>query len=54
MIPIPYWHIDAFSAAPFGGNQAAFMVLDVWLEDEVLTKIVAEKNFAETTILVRE
>lgn len=51
---IPYWHIDAFSAEPFGGNQAAVMVLDEWLDDEVLTKIGAENNFAETAFLVRD
>ena len=51
---IPYWHIDAFSAAPFGGNQAAVMVLDEWLPDEVLINIGAENNFAETAFLVRD
>ena len=25
---IPYWHVDAFSAKPFSGNQAAVMILD--------------------------
>lgn len=49
---IPYWHIDAFSDAPFGGNQAAVMVLDEWLPDETLVKIGAENNFAETAFLV--
>ena len=24
---IPYWHDDAFSEAPFGGNQAAVMAV---------------------------
>ncbi|WP_298306318.1 PhzF family phenazine biosynthesis protein [uncultured Erythrobacter sp.] len=52
--PIPYWHIDAFSAAPFGGNQAAVMVLDEWLPDETLINIGAENNFAETAFLVRD
>jgi len=52
--PIPYWHIDAFSAEPFGGNQAAVMVLDEWLPDETLVKIGAENNFAETAFLVRD
>ncbi|MEO0698269.1 MAG: PhzF family phenazine biosynthesis protein, partial [Pseudomonadota bacterium] len=33
---IPYWHVDAFSAQPFGGNQAAVMVLDEWLPDATL------------------
>ncbi len=51
---IPYWHIDAFSAEPFGGNQAAVMLLDEWLEDDVLQAIGAENNFAETAFLVRD
>lgn len=51
---IPYWHIDAFSDAPFGGNQAAVMALDEWLPDDVLVKIGAENNFAETAFLVRD
>ncbi|MEO0462664.1 MAG: PhzF family phenazine biosynthesis protein [Pseudomonadota bacterium] len=51
---IPYWHVDAFSAAPFGGNQAAVMVLDEWLPDDVLVQIGAENLFAETAFLVRD
>ncbi|MEM6827196.1 MAG: PhzF family phenazine biosynthesis protein [Pseudomonadota bacterium] len=51
---IPYWHVDAFSAAPFGGNQAAVMILDEWLPDETLVRIGAENNFAETAFLVRD
>ena len=51
---IPYWHVDAFSSRPFGGNQAAVMVLEEWLDDETLTKIGAENNFAETAFLVRD
>ncbi len=49
---IPYWHVDAFSDAPFGGNQAAVMVLDKWLEDDVLVKIGGENLFAETAFVV--
>ena len=49
---IPYWHVDAFSAHPFGGNQAAVMLLDEWLPDDVLVKIGAENMFAETAFLV--
>mgnify|MGYP001799987718 CR=1 FL=1 len=52
-LQIPYWHVDAFSAKPLGGNQAAVMVLDEWLPDEVLVKIGAENMFAETAFLVR-
>jgi predicted PhzF superfamily epimerase YddE/YHI9 len=50
--PLPYWHVDAFAARPFVGNQAAVMTLDAWLEDEVLQAIGAENNFAETAFVV--
>ena len=51
---IPYWHVDAFSARPFGGNQAAVMVLDEWLPDDVLVQIGGENLFAETAFVVRD
>lgn len=51
---IPYWHVDAFSARPFGGNQAAVMVLEEWLPDDVLVAIAAENMFAETAFVVRD
>lgn len=51
---IPYWHVDAFSARPFGGNQAAVMVLGEWLPDDVLIAIAAENLFAETAFVVRD
>ncbi|MEM6492883.1 MAG: PhzF family phenazine biosynthesis protein [Pseudomonadota bacterium] len=53
-LSIPYWHVDAFSAQPFGGNQAAVMVLEEWLPDEVLVQIAAENLFAETAFVVRD
>lgn len=54
MTQIPYWHVDAFSDRPFGGNQAAVMVFDAWPEDEVLVAIGEENNFAETAFLVKD
>ncbi len=51
---IPYWHVDAFSAAPFGGNQAAVMVLEEWLPDDALLAISAENMFAATAFVVRD
>ncbi|TAD82262.1 MAG: PhzF family phenazine biosynthesis protein [Sphingomonadales bacterium] len=51
---IPYWHVDAFAARPFGGNQAAVMVLDEWLPDDVLVAIGGENLFAETAFVVRD
>ena len=52
--PIPYWHVDAFSDRPFGGNQAAVMVLDAWLPDDVLVAIATENLFAETAFVVKD
>ena len=51
---IPYWHVDAFAAATFGGNQAAVMVLEQWLPDATLQAIAAENLFAETAFVVRD
>jgi PhzF family phenazine biosynthesis protein len=51
--PIAYWHVDAFAAQPFAGNQAAVMRLDDgWLDDAVLQAIAAENLFAETAFVV--
>ena len=51
---IPYWHVDAFAARAFAGNQAAVMPLDEWLPDAVLQAIGEENNFAETAFVVRD
>jgi PhzF family phenazine biosynthesis protein len=53
-LKIPYWHVDAFAASPFGGNQAAVMVLEEWLPDDVLVAIGGENLFAETAFVVRD
>ena len=52
MIRVPYVHVDAFAGQPFGGNQAAVMVLDAWLPDALLQQVAAENMFAETAFLV--
>lgn len=49
---VPYWHVDAFAARPFAGNQAAVMLFEDWPDDRVLQAIGAENNFAETAFLV--
>ncbi|MEP3052161.1 MAG: PhzF family phenazine biosynthesis protein [Erythrobacter sp.] len=53
-LKIPYWHVDAFASEPFTGNQAAVMVLDEWLPDDVLVAIGEENMFAETAFLVKD
>ncbi|WP_428028510.1 PhzF family phenazine biosynthesis protein [Altererythrobacter sp.] len=54
MPSIPYWHVDAFSDQPFGGNQAAVMLLERWLPDKELQAIAEENSFAETAFLLKD
>jgi len=49
---IPYWHIDAFAEAAFGGNQAAVVIVNAWPSDNVMRDIAAENMFAETAFLI--
>ena len=51
---LPYWHVDAFAARTFGGNQAAVMPLEGWLPDATLLAVAAENLFAETAFVVRD
>ena len=51
---LPYWHVDAFAARPFAGNQAAVMPLDEWLPDDMLQAIAEENMFAETAFVVKD
>jgi predicted PhzF superfamily epimerase YddE/YHI9 len=51
-VKIPFWHVDAFTDALFGGNPAGVCILDEWLPTGVLQKIAAENNFAETAFAV--
>lgn len=53
-VKLPYWHVDAFAARVFAGNQAAVMPLDAWLAHEVLLAIAAENLFAETAFVVAD
>lgn len=52
MHKIPYFHINAFGAGPFQGNQAAVMPLMEWLNDDILQAIGEENNFAETAFFI--
>ena len=40
--------VDAFTQNVFGGNSAAVVILDEWLEDTLLQKIALENNLSET------
>lgn len=49
---LPFAQIDAFADRPFGGNPAAVIPLDAWLDDAVLQAIAAENNLSETAFFV--
>lgn len=49
---LPIYQIDAFTDRAFTGNPAAVMPLDAWLPDEMLQKIAAENNLAETAFFI--
>ncbi|HZK93909.1 MAG TPA: PhzF family phenazine biosynthesis protein [Prolixibacteraceae bacterium] len=45
---IPIYQVDAFTDLLFSGNPAAVCPLDFWPSDDILQKIAAENNLAET------
>ena len=51
-MPLPVFHVDAFTARPFAGNPAAVCPLAGWLDDEVLRAVAAENNLSETAFFV--
>ncbi|PIB28626.1 PhzF family phenazine biosynthesis protein [Maribacter sp. 4G9] len=46
------YQIDAFTNKLFGGNPAAVCILETWLPDDIMQKIAAENNLAETAFAV--
>lgn len=46
------YQVDAFTAKLFGGNPAAVCPLEAWLETDLMQKIAAENNLAETAFFV--
>jgi len=48
----PYYIVNAFTEQTFGGNPAAVMVLDDWLNDDQLLALAAQHNLSETAFLV--
>jgi len=45
---LPIYQVDAFTNKLFGGNPAAVVPLEKWLDDSVMQNIAAENNLAET------
>ncbi len=48
------YQIDAFTTKLFGGNPAAVCILDEWLSNELMQKVAAENNLAETAFAVKK
>src|SRR5690349_8106430 len=53
-MPLPLFHVDAFTGKPFKGNPAAVCPLEAWLDDEILRAVAAENNLSETAYFVQE
>ncbi len=53
-MPQKIYQIDAFADAVFSGNPAAICPLKKWVSDEMLQKIAAENNLAETAFYVKD
>lgn len=47
------FQVDAFTDRIFSGNPAAVLVLDDWLDDELMFSIAQENNLAETAFAKR-
>ena len=47
------WQVDAFASKPLEGNPAAIVPLEHWLEAELMQRIAAENNVAETAFFVK-
>lgn len=50
---LPYYTVDAFTSDAFRGNPAAVMILDEYLDDDLLQAIAREHNLSETAFLVK-
>jgi PhzF family phenazine biosynthesis protein len=48
------FQIDAFAGQVFGGNPAAVVPLERWLDDQTLQSIASENNLSETAFFVGE
>lgn len=47
-----FWHVDAFTNNPFGGNPALVFISDELLSDELMQSIAGEMNFSETAFII--
>src|SRR5687767_12525117 len=53
-MPVPLFHVDAFTDIPFAGNQAAVCLLSEYPPDDWLQHVARDMNLSETAFLVRD
>src|SRR6266498_4254872 len=46
------YQIDAFTSKLFGGNPAAVIPLEKWIDDDLMQKLALENNLSETVFFV--
>jgi PhzF family phenazine biosynthesis protein len=51
---LTFYQVDAFTSKLFGGNPAAVIPLDNWLDDATMQNIALENNLSETAFIVKE
>src|SRR6266566_6487551 len=51
-MPIPYYHVDAFTGELFAGNPAGVCMLPAFLADSTMRKIAAENRHSQTAFVV--
>ena len=49
---LPIYQVDAFTQRVFGGNPAAIIPLDSWLDADLMKAIAVENNLSETAFIV--
>lgn len=52
MTEFKIFQIAAFTSSRFGGNPAAVIPLDAWIDEALMQKIAAENNLSETAFFV--
>ena len=47
------YQVDAFTSKVFGGNPAAVIPLQSWLDENLMQKIALENNLSETVFFCK-
>src|SRR2546430_13461933 len=51
-MPIPYYHVDAFTGELFAGNPAGVCMLSAFLADSTMRAIAVENRHSDTAFVV--